>query len=62
MLNLDEIVPRMSVAGIETIQCECGWESVYVVPEEGLRMAGDIMNHLRWYHRLEFPMFTVTNH
>jgi hypothetical protein len=53
-----EICPT---AGIESIRCACGWEIVYVNPEEMELMLGSLLRHLR-EHPEGQPQLTVETH
>jgi hypothetical protein len=55
-------VPTGLSAGIYTVGCECGWEAVFVLPEEQPHYEGAIFRHLAEIHGLELPMLTVTCH
>lgn len=47
-------------AGVETLQCECGWERVYILPEESDLRLMQIFRHLMEEHSIRLPIFTVT--
>ena len=62
MINTENLGPGEAIAGIQSTACECGWECVFVIPEEHERQINAIMTHLREAHRKNLPQFTVTTH
>ncbi len=58
---LTELVPRVT-AGIRSIRCECGWESVFLVPEEQDTMIVAMFEHLTKTHEVVLPKFSYVNH
>ena len=50
--------PRI-FARVETIQCECGWERLFILPEEHELRLLSIFRHLE-AHGITLPVFTVT--
>lgn len=60
LANIDPV--PVSVAGIYTYLCECGWEAVFIVPEESQRLWLNVFNHFRDKHGINFPNVTVTQH
>ena len=55
-------VPGGPVAGIHTTRCECGWETVHILPEEADIRLSAILDHLREKHGLDYPVLTCTSH
>ena len=43
------------VAGVVTMQCECGWEMPFIQPEEHIEMLQRVLWHLKEKHGIEFP-------
>lgn len=52
-IHLDP-VPQ-PVAGVMTTKCECGWEAVFIMPEEQVIVIASIFQHLKDGHKLDFP-------
>lgn len=48
-------------AGIETIRCECGYETTVIVPEETHVLICKIVEHIQ-QHGIQVPQFTVEMH
>jgi hypothetical protein len=47
-------VPQ-AVAGLVSMKCECGWECVFLVPEEQIILMQVVFAHLQGEHHLLFP-------
>ena len=47
-------VPQF-IAGAMTAKCECGWESVFIMPEEHISIMQLVFIHLRDVHHIELP-------
>ena len=45
-------------AGIQSVRCVCGWETVTIVPEENVNMLVKILEHIQ-QHGVVIPQFTV---
>jgi hypothetical protein len=43
------------IAGVMTVVCECGWEMVFIQPEEHIAVMTYVFNHLKQVHHVEFP-------
>jgi len=54
-------VPQ-AVAGVMTMKCDCGWEMVFVQPEEHLVMLEKLFGHLINKHLLQLPEIRVEWH
>jgi len=54
-------VPTVS-GNIETLRCPlCGWEAVFILPEEAYRVTQVLLTHLQ-QHNLVVPEFIGTVH
>jgi len=51
--------PPRAKGCVQTVKCECGWESVHVMPEEHERRLLAIFQHMRDAHGLTLPNFEV---
>lgn len=49
------------VAGIETISCQCGWETTSIVPEENFLIINKVLQHIQ-QHGITIPTFTIQMH
>lgn len=38
-----------------TAKCECGWEMVFIMPEEHIMMLQIVFAHLKEVHHIELP-------
>lgn len=47
--------------GPRTIKCECGFECVFVLPEEVDYMFASVLQHIQ-QHGIEIPFITVQSH
>ena len=56
-----ELVPKV-IGTIETVNCDCGWEAVFVLPEEADFKLSSIINHLVYRHKIKFPEITATTY
>jgi len=45
-------------AGVQTIRCACGWETLSIVPEENVNMLVKILEHIQ-QHGVVIPQFTL---
>lgn len=52
--NLELLIPQV-VAGAMTAKCDCGWESVFIMPEEHMVLITLIFQHLKEKHGIDFP-------
>lgn len=52
-IQFDPLPP--ACAGILTVRCACGWEMVFVLPEEQMTMLHRLFAHLVNVHQLTFP-------
>jgi hypothetical protein len=43
------------IAGAMTVKCECGWEMVFIQPEEHIVMMNIVFQHLQEVHHVVFP-------
>ena len=50
-----------AAAGIKSFKCKCGWEAVFICPEEDEKQLVSILTHLVNQHGLDVPEFYVTN-
>jgi hypothetical protein len=60
--NLHRITLSPAVAGVLTSKCECGWEAVFVLPEEHMLMLQKVFEHLVVGHLLILPTITCEWH
>ena len=44
------------VAGVMTVKCECGWEMVFLQPEEHIVLLNTVFEHLKQVHGIAFPV------
>lgn len=44
------------VAGAMTVKCACGWESVFIMPEEHIYVMNRVFEHLKAEHNIDFPV------
>ena len=56
-----DAVPRVT-AGIRSIGCACGWEAVFLVPEEDNLVVVAILEHLGQKHGAEIPILWDVYH
>ena len=54
--------PPEALAGVMTVQCECGWEVVSIQPEENMWLIQILFNHLHNEHAVRFPSVTFNWH
>ena len=59
-INTDP-VPQI-MAGIVTMKCECGWEMIFIMPEEQFVLTTRVLAHLRYAHCIEVPQFDCQWH
>ena len=45
-------------AGVQTVRCVCGWETLAIVPEENVNMLVKILEHIQ-QHGVVIPQFTL---
>ena len=38
-----------------TVKCECGWEGVFLMPEESIRLMTLVFQHFKDAHKIDFP-------
>jgi hypothetical protein len=43
------------IAGVMTVKCECGWEMVFIQPEEHIVLMNYVFHHLQDAHHVVFP-------
>jgi predicted small metal-binding protein len=43
------------IAGVMTVKCECGWEMVFIQPEEHINLLNFVFEHLKKAHNVVFP-------
>jgi hypothetical protein len=60
-LNLNDIIPS-SYSGIRSVKCECGFENVYVLPEEFDKFLSRLIFHLVVVHHIDLPDIQITSH
>lgn len=53
-INPADLIPQ-PVAGAMTVKCECGWESVFIQPEEHIVVMNVVFQHLKDVHHITFP-------
>jgi hypothetical protein len=49
------------IAGIETVRCECGYETTVIMPEEYRMLAVKLLEHIQ-QHGIAIPQFTMEIH
>lgn len=49
------------VAGIETVKCQCGWESALIMPEENHLLTIKVLEHIQ-QHGIDIPQFNIQMH
>jgi hypothetical protein len=49
-----DAVPQM-ICGAMTVKCECGWEMVFIQPEEHIVLMNVVFQHLQTAHQMVFP-------
>lgn len=54
-------IPQV-VAGAMTAKCECGWESVFIMPEEHMTLITVVFQHLKDAHHIDFPQIACFWH
>lgn len=53
-------IPLTQIRCIQATTCECGWETVHVLPEEELFLRRALEGHIRDHHKPgENPVFTA---
>jgi len=55
-----DAVPQ-TTAGIQTVKCMCGWESVVICPEENTTLIIKILEHIG-QHGISIPKFIIETH
>lgn len=45
-----------AIGGVMTVKCACGWEAVFIQPEEHLVLMNIVFQHLQQEHQLVFPV------
>jgi hypothetical protein len=56
-LNQHDFDPvSVAHAGVVSYRCECGWEMVFIVPEESLMILQTILWHFHATHLLRIPV------
>jgi hypothetical protein len=58
----EEIHVPVTRVGPKTFNCDCGWERVFVFPEEDEVAIIAVFRHLQDDHGLTLPVFTVTSY
>lgn len=51
----EEIVTQTGNGWITTLKCACGWEAMYVLPEECFRYLIGVLGHARDHHGVTLP-------
>ena len=52
--SVEDAVPTC-IAGAMSVKCECGWEMVFIQPEEHLAVLNYVFEHLKQVHQVVFP-------
>lgn len=51
----EEVLTEYGTGQIVTLKCPCGWEAMYVLPEECFRYLIGVLGHVRDAHGTPFP-------
>jgi hypothetical protein len=49
-------------AGVLTMHCACGWEMVFILPEEQMVLLQTVFTHLVTHHLIALPSITCEWH
>lgn len=61
MIKLEDYEPPLATAGVETIRCECGWETTHIIPEEHHAQLIAVIKHLQ-FHDPNIKTFRLLMH